>query len=118
MALPFSRILESLIKSIAPLSAGNGPTCLMVAFSYFCHAEHKRDMRGMRADNNVIFREYMNATQLLSQPDQREQWHAQHLANDELCVENAIVIHRFNRWVEGVFSVSVFNRLHQIPFDD
>jgi len=34
----------------------------------------------------------------LSLPDQRLQWHGNELPDDELCEENAIMLHRFQRY--------------------
>ncbi len=46
----------------------------------------------------VKFRPDMNIIDYLSHPDERLQWQANALPADELCIENAILLTRFNRY--------------------
>eukprot|EP01114_Cavostelium_apophysatum_P023031 TRINITY_DN854_c0_g1_i2.p1 TRINITY_DN854_c0_g1~~TRINITY_DN854_c0_g1_i2.p1 ORF type:complete len:4577 (-),score=1545.65 TRINITY_DN854_c0_g1_i2:38-13768(-) len=46
----------------------------------------------------VKFKEDLSITEYLSSPDQRLSWQANALPVDDLCVENAIMLQRFNRY--------------------
>ncbi|XP_053612057.1 dynein heavy chain, cytoplasmic isoform X5 [Plodia interpunctella] len=47
---------------------------------------------------NIKFRADIARTEYLSNPDERLRWQANALPTDELCVENAIMLRRFNRY--------------------
>ncbi|XP_072938013.1 dynein heavy chain, cytoplasmic isoform X3 [Epargyreus clarus] len=47
---------------------------------------------------NIKFRADIARTEYLSNPDERLRWQANALPTDELCVENAIMLKRFNRY--------------------
>lgn len=47
---------------------------------------------------NVSIKPDLSIINYLSHPDERLQWHANKLPNDDLCVENAIMLQRFNRY--------------------
>ncbi|VVD02388.1 unnamed protein product [Leptidea sinapis] len=47
---------------------------------------------------NIKFRADIARTEYLSNPDERLRWQANALPSDELCVENAIMLKRFNRY--------------------
>jgi len=44
------------------------------------------------------FRQDMSFMEFLSKPTDRLLWQTQELPNDELCIENAIILKRFNRY--------------------
>lgn len=46
----------------------------------------------------VKFKEELSVVEYLSTPDQRLTWQANALPADDLCVENAIMLKRFNRY--------------------
>ena len=43
-------------------------------------------------------RQELSFTEFLSKPTDRLQWQVQELPNDELCIENAIILKRYNRY--------------------
>ncbi|XP_035447291.1 dynein heavy chain, cytoplasmic isoform X1 [Spodoptera frugiperda] len=47
---------------------------------------------------NIKYRADIARTEYLSNPDERLRWQANALPTDELCVENAIMLRRFNRY--------------------
>lgn len=47
---------------------------------------------------NILFRQDLARTEYLSTPDERLKWQANSLPSDDLCVENAIMLKRFNRY--------------------
>ncbi|BHF62050.1 Cytoplasmic dynein 1 heavy chain 1 [Sparganum proliferum] len=47
---------------------------------------------------DIQFRADLARVEYLSNPDERLRWQANALPNDELCVENAIILRRFNRY--------------------
>ncbi|TGZ69850.1 hypothetical protein CRM22_003509 [Opisthorchis felineus] len=47
---------------------------------------------------DIRFRSDLALVEYLSNPDERLRWQANDLPNDELCVENAIMLTRFNRY--------------------
>ncbi|VDN16966.1 unnamed protein product, partial [Dibothriocephalus latus] len=47
---------------------------------------------------DIQFRQDLARVEYLSNPDERLRWQANALPNDELCVENAIILRRFNRY--------------------
>eukprot|EP00761_Pharyngomonas_kirbyi_P012437 gb/GECH01012464.1/.p1 GENE.gb/GECH01012464.1/~~gb/GECH01012464.1/.p1 ORF type:complete len:4713 (+),score=1227.40 gb/GECH01012464.1/:1-14139(+) len=47
---------------------------------------------------NVKFKEDLSLIEYLSIPDERLEWDSNKLPNDDLCIENAIMLHRFNRY--------------------
>ncbi|KAF6780273.1 hypothetical protein AHF37_00288 [Paragonimus kellicotti] len=47
---------------------------------------------------DIHFRNDLALVEYLSNPDERLRWQANELPNDELCVENAIMLRRFNRY--------------------
>ncbi|XP_037874257.1 dynein heavy chain, cytoplasmic isoform X1 [Bombyx mori] len=47
---------------------------------------------------NIRYRADIARTEYLSNPDERLRWQANALPTDELCVENAIMLRRFNRY--------------------
>ncbi|XP_045484392.1 dynein heavy chain, cytoplasmic isoform X1 [Pieris rapae] len=47
---------------------------------------------------NIKYRPEIARTEYLSNPDERLRWQANALPTDELCVENAIMLKRFNRY--------------------
>jgi dynein heavy chain 1 len=47
---------------------------------------------------NVNMEPALSLVEYLSHPDERLTWHANSLPVDDLCVENAIMLHRFNRY--------------------
>ncbi|KAF8560528.1 hypothetical protein P879_02533 [Paragonimus westermani] len=47
---------------------------------------------------DIHFRSDLALVEYLSNPDERLRWQANELPNDELCVENAIMLRRFNRY--------------------
>ncbi|XP_030020118.2 dynein heavy chain, cytoplasmic isoform X1 [Manduca sexta] len=47
---------------------------------------------------NIKYRADIARTEYLSNPDERLRWQANALPSDELCVENAIMLRRFNRY--------------------
>ncbi|VDP72907.1 unnamed protein product [Echinostoma caproni] len=47
---------------------------------------------------DIRFRSDLALVEYLSNPDERLRWQANELPNDELCVENAIMLRRFNRY--------------------
>ncbi len=49
-------------------------------------------------DLNIRFREDLSVIEYLSSADERLVWQANSLPVDELCVENAIMLHRYNRY--------------------
>jgi hypothetical protein len=46
----------------------------------------------------VKYREDLSVIEYLAHPDERLRWQANALPADDLCVENAILLHRFNRY--------------------
>lgn len=40
----------------------------------------------------------LSTTEFLSKPQERILWQQQELPNDDLCIENAIILKRFNRY--------------------
>lgn len=46
----------------------------------------------------VRFRDDLSFIEYLSLPEERLQWQANSLPADDLCIENAILLHRFNRY--------------------
>ena len=44
------------------------------------------------------YRSDLSFSEFLSKPTDRLLWQTQELPNDELCIENAIVLKRFNRY--------------------
>ncbi|CAH0758045.1 unnamed protein product [Diatraea saccharalis] len=50
------------------------------------------------ANANIKYRADIARTEYLSNPDERLRWQANALPTDELCVENAIMLRRFNRY--------------------
>lgn len=47
---------------------------------------------------HLKYREELSFMEFLSKPTDRLQWQMQELPNDELCIENAIILKRFNRY--------------------
>jgi dynein heavy chain 1 len=47
---------------------------------------------------NLKYRSDLSLTEFLSTPQSRHEWTKHELPNDELCIENAIIIKRFNRY--------------------
>jgi dynein heavy chain 1, cytosolic len=50
------------------------------------------DQIGLKYRNDLSYMEF------LSKPTDRLQWQVQELPNDELCIENAIILKRYNRY--------------------
>lgn len=44
------------------------------------------------------FRQEISFVEFLSKPTDRLTWQVQELPNDELCIQNAIILKRFNRY--------------------
>ena len=47
---------------------------------------------------NITFKDDLARIEYLSNADERMQWHSKSLPTDELCIENAIMLKRFNRF--------------------
>jgi len=47
---------------------------------------------------NIKFKEDLARIEYLSNADERLQWHASSLPTDDLCIENAVMLKRFNRY--------------------
>ena len=54
--------------------------------------------QGRILDVGVKFKENLSVIEYLSHPDERLEWQANSLPTDNLCIENAIMMHRFNRY--------------------
>src|SRR3989338_4607509 len=48
--------------------------------------------------HGISFKKDLSLIEYLSNPDHRLIWHANSLPTDDLCVENGIMLHRFNRY--------------------
>jgi dynein heavy chain 1, cytosolic len=59
---------------------------LMIAWKDFVDAQ------------GIKFRQDMSLVEFLSKPSERLLWKAHYLPNDDLCIENAIILQRFNRY--------------------
>ena len=47
---------------------------------------------------DVVFRHELARIEYLSTADERQQWYTNGMPKDELCTENAIMLHNFNRF--------------------
>lgn len=49
-------------------------------------------------NSNIKFKEDLARIEYLSNADERMSWHSHSLPTDDLCIENAIMLKRFNRY--------------------
>eukprot|EP01096_Ripella_sp_DP13-Kostka_P011830 TRINITY_DN484_c0_g1_i1.p1 TRINITY_DN484_c0_g1~~TRINITY_DN484_c0_g1_i1.p1 ORF type:complete len:4631 (+),score=2721.08 TRINITY_DN484_c0_g1_i1:206-14098(+) len=73
-----------------------------LAYSGFFDQQYRSTlMRKWKAhllDVNVSIRDELSVIEYLSHPDERLGWQSNNLPSDDLAVENAIMLHRFNRY--------------------
>lgn len=73
-----------------------------LAYSGFFDQQYRSALmgkwKGRLLDVAVLFNEQVSVVEYLSHPDERLTWQANKLPADDLCVENAIMMHRFNRY--------------------
>eukprot|EP01094_Clydonella_sp_ATCC50884_P027826 TRINITY_DN8164_c0_g1_i2.p1 TRINITY_DN8164_c0_g1~~TRINITY_DN8164_c0_g1_i2.p1 ORF type:complete len:4596 (+),score=2011.83 TRINITY_DN8164_c0_g1_i2:76-13863(+) len=73
-----------------------------LAYAGFFDQQYRESLltkwKGRLLDVNVRFRDDLSMVEYLSHPDERLEWQANALPADDLCVENAIMLQRFNRY--------------------
>jgi dynein heavy chain 1 len=89
----------------AQLATLLGDVLLAAAFvsyiGFFDHQMREQLLHGWQAHlllTGIAYKEDLSLVEYLSTPSQRIAWSANSLPNDVLCVENAIILNRFNRY--------------------
>jgi dynein heavy chain 1 len=89
----------------AQLATLLGDVLLAAAFvsyiGFFDHQMRERLLHMWQAHlsyTGIAYKEDLSLVEYLSTPSQRISWSANSLPNDDLCVENAIILSRFNRY--------------------
>ena len=77
---------------------------------------------------DVVYKPDLSLVEYLSTASERIEWSSNALPDDELCVENAIILHRFNRYpliidpsgqaVESLLKQNQHRRIHTTSFSD
>lgn len=76
-------------------------SAVLTYIGFFDHYQRKNlvvDWRISVADINMKTTLALSMTEFLSKPQERILWQHEELPNDDLCIENAIIMKRYNRY--------------------